>query len=256
MKDTKRRVELYSLWDHTGLEAHLARMAEKGWLVEKIGSFCWTYRRTEPRKLTFCVTYYPKATAFTPEPTEDQETFYEFCQYAGWKLAASCAQLQVFYNGRENPTPIETDPLLELDTIHRTVKRSTLLSQALLILVALLQGGMLISGFRRDPIGVLSSASALLSGLCWVILLLLVSSEVAAYYRWRSKAKKAAERGEFLATNSRVKLQIGCLIVIGIGLLYYLLSVFTSGDRVLITIMPLLFMGMCLLFFLTPAIRD
>ncbi|MDE7262871.1 MAG: hypothetical protein K2N78_12550, partial [Oscillospiraceae bacterium] len=47
-----------------------------------------------------------------------------------------------------------------------------------------------------------------------------------------------------------------CLIVIGIGLLYYLLSVFTSGDRVLMTIMPLVFLGMGLLFFLTPAIRD
>ena len=112
MKDIKRRVELYSLWDHTGLEAHLARMAEKGWLIEKISNFFWIYRRIEPKKITFCVTYYPKATVFTPEPSEDQETFYEFCQYAGWELAASCAQLQIFRNERENPTPIETDPVL------------------------------------------------------------------------------------------------------------------------------------------------
>ena len=256
MKDKKRRVELYSLWDHTGLEAHLTRMAEKGWLIEKIGSFSWVYRRIEPQKLSFCVTYYPKATAFTPEPTEDQETFYEFCQYAGWELAASCAQLQVFVNERGNPTPIETDPVLELDTIHRTAKKSTLLSQFLLILVALLQGVMLISRFLRDPIGLLSSASALLSGICWIILLLLTGCEIFAYYHWRLKAKKAAERGEFLATNSRIKLQIGCLIVIGIALLYYVLSVFTSGDRMMMTLMPLMFLGMGLLILLTHAIRD
>ena len=256
MNDIKRRFELYSIWDHTGLEAHMTRMAEKGWLIDKIGNFFWIYRRIEPKKLSFCVTYYPKATAFTPEPTEDQQTFYEFCQYAGWELAASCAQLQVFVNERENPTPIETDPVLELDTIHRTVKKSTLLSHFLLTLVALMQGGVLVSSFRRDPIGLLSSASALLSGMCWVVILLIAAGEFIGYYRWRAKAKKAAERGEFLATTSRIKLQIGCLIVVGIGLLYYVLSVFTSGDQVMMTVMPLMFLGLGLLIFLTHALRD
>ena len=255
MKDTKRRFEFYSLWDHTGLEAHLARMAEKGWLVEKIDNFGWVYRRIEPKKLAFCVTYYPKATAFTPEPTEDQETFYELCQHAGWELAASCDQLQVFCNERENPTPIETDPVLELDTIHRTVKKSSLLSQFLLILLALLQGGLLVSRFLKDPIGLLSSASALFSGMCWVLVLLLTGSETAAYYRWRAKARKAAERGEFLATNSRIKLQIVCLGAVGVGLLYYILSVITSGDRVMMTVMPLMFLGVGALIFLIYAIR-
>ena len=159
MRDRKWRFELYSIWDHTGLEVHLGRMAEKGWLLEKVSNFGWTYRRIEPKKLTFCVTYYPKASDFAPEISEEQETFYAFCQHTGWKLAASCAQLQVFYNERENPTPIETDPILELDTIHRTMKRSALFSHFLLAALALLQGGMLVSWLLRDPVRQLSSAS-------------------------------------------------------------------------------------------------
>lgn len=256
MRDKKWRFELYSIWDHTGLEAHLARMAEEGWLLEKVSNFGWTYRRIAPQKLTFCVTYYPKASDFAPEISEEQKTFYAFCQHTGWELAASCAQLQVFYNERENPVPIETDPLLELDTIHRTMKRSALLSHFLLAVLALLQGGMFLSGLRRNLIGQLSSASSLFSGLCWVMVLLLTGSEIAAYYRWRAKARKAAERGEFLATNSRIPLQIACLVVVGLGLLWYFLSIFTSGNLVMMAIAPLMFLGMGLLLFLSHAIKN
>ena len=78
MKDIKRRVELFSLYDRSGMEEHLAKMAEKGWLLEKIGAYLWTYRRIEPKQLTFSVCYFPKASQFDPEPSEAQETFYDF----------------------------------------------------------------------------------------------------------------------------------------------------------------------------------
>ena len=49
MRQTKRRMELLSFYDHTGIERHLTRMARKGWKVEKINNYFWTYRRIEPR---------------------------------------------------------------------------------------------------------------------------------------------------------------------------------------------------------------
>lgn len=61
MNDTKRRPEWFSYYDHTGLEAHLERMAERGWLLEKIGNFTWHYRRIEPKSS-------PSACAITPGP--------------------------------------------------------------------------------------------------------------------------------------------------------------------------------------------
>ena len=256
MRDKKKELFLFSAWDRTGLESHLTQMAEKGWLVEKTTSFGLIYRRTEPKKLTFCICYYPKASAFAPGPTEDQQTFYEFCQYAGWVLAAEYAQLQIFYNEREDPVPIETDPVLELETIHKTMKRSGLPSQILLAVLALAQGGLLISSLRRDPIAVLSSAANLFTGLCWVLVLVMTAAEVIAYYRWRARARKAAERGEFLPSTSRVKLQIACLAIVGVGLLYYILSVFTSGNRMMMTLLPLMFLWMGLLFVLVNAIRN
>lgn len=237
MREKKRRMETFSFYDRSGLERHLARMAEQGWLLEKIGQFCWTYRRVEPRTLTFSVCYFPKASQFDPGPSEEQETFYDFCQYTGWILAAASAQLQVFYNEREDPVPIETDPITELDAIHRTMKRSFLPSQLLLLGVGLINEGMAVHRLLKDPIDMLSSTIALLAMMCWVLMFLLIGVEVIGYLLWHRKAVLAAERGEFLESKSHRSLQNACLAVVTLGLAYYFVSTFVSGNQQMIVIM-------------------
>ena len=49
MKNTKRRIEPLSFFDHTGISGHLERMAAKGWMIEKIINTGWVYRRIEPK---------------------------------------------------------------------------------------------------------------------------------------------------------------------------------------------------------------
>ena len=36
MKTTKRRMEFFSFYNHTGIATHLAKMAKKGWMIESI----------------------------------------------------------------------------------------------------------------------------------------------------------------------------------------------------------------------------
>lgn len=240
MRETKRRLETFSFYDRTGLEKHLTKMAEEGWLLEKIGQFFWTYRRIEPKRLTFCTCCFPKASAFDAGPSEEQEIFYDFCQHSGWVLAAASAQLQVFYNERPDPVPIETDPVLEVDAIHRSMRKSMIPSQLLLLAVTTLNVVLYVSQLLDDPVRVLASTSSLFVGFCWLEVFLLVGVEMASYFRWHHKAVLAAERGEFLETKSHRKLQTGCLILLGVGLVYYLLSVFTSGDRMMIAIMTIM----------------
>jgi len=110
MKNTKRRLEPLSFFNHTGISRHLEKMAAKGWMIEKIVNTGWVYRRIEPKNIHFAVSYFPKASEFDPEPSEEQKMFHDFCAHTGWQLACTSAQLQIFYNERENPTPIETDP--------------------------------------------------------------------------------------------------------------------------------------------------
>ena len=66
MKTKKRRMEYISFYNHTGLEKHFAKMAKRGWLIESISNYYWTYRKIEPKNLSFCVTYYPRASDFDP----------------------------------------------------------------------------------------------------------------------------------------------------------------------------------------------
>ena len=98
MRNRKRRMEFFSFYNHTSITAHLEKMARKGWLLEEIRRNTWIYRRIEPKKLRFAVSYYPKASEFDPEPSEEQKTFLEFCAHTGWKLVCTSAQMQVFCN--------------------------------------------------------------------------------------------------------------------------------------------------------------
>lgn len=214
MRETKRQMNLHSFYDHTGIEAHLRRMAEKGWLLCEIGQFFWHYRRIEPKTLTFSVCYFPKATIYDPGPSKQQEEFYDLCAHAGWTLAGSSGQLQVFYNEGENPVPIDTDPALEVDAIHRSAKKSFLLSNCLLGAVGLLNVGQFLFRLRSDPIRTLSNAAVLVSVLAFTLVLLNCVVELASYFLWRRRALKAAARGEFLPTRSHVWLQWLLLAII------------------------------------------
>jgi hypothetical protein len=79
MKTKKRRMEFISFYNHTGLEKHFAKMAKKGWLIESMTNYYWTYRKIEPKDIHFCVTYYPRASDFDAVPSQKQQIFHEFC---------------------------------------------------------------------------------------------------------------------------------------------------------------------------------
>ena len=229
MKEMKRRLELYSFYDHTGLERHLERMARKGWRLEKIWNSIWYYRRTRPRELKFSVTYFPKASELDPEPSEKQQMFLDFCEHTGWKLAAVTTQMQIFYNENPNPVPIDTDPRLELDTLRRTARRSVLLPCFIFGALGLMNTALLIHTLQTDPIGLLSSGSGLLGAWCGLMLLLLSVMELGGYFRWFRKAEKAADRGEFLDTVSHVWLTKLMLASIILMFLYWLAGWVSAG---------------------------
>ncbi len=247
MKNRKRRLEMFSFYDHTGIRAHLEQMAQKGWLLEHMSNFGWVYRRIPPQKLTFFVSYYPRASEFDPEPGEDQKTFIDFCAHTGWKLACTSAQIQIFYNDRENPVPIETDPALEVETIHAAAKKNALPSYIILGILGLLQTFLLVSRILSDPIGLLSSSSTLVSGSAWLILLFLCALETAGYFRWRRKAKKAAEHGEFLDVKGHTRLQQLCMGAVILIFLWWVLSILLTGDSLTKLVMILMVLYMALL---------
>ena len=230
MRNRKRRIEPLSFFNHTGISGHLEKMAAKGWMIEKIVNTGWVYRKIEPKKVHFAVSYYPKASDFDPEPSEEQKMFHDFCAHTGWQLACTSAQLQIFYNENENPIPIETEPELEVEAIHASAKKSFIPSYILFLALGFLVGCMWFSDLRRDPIGLLSDSTDLIRGITWLMLVMLSIVELTAYFRWYKKAKLAAEHGEFLKVPNTSKFQMFVLIVTAIGVIVWIVNSIFLGN--------------------------
>lgn len=213
MKNIKRRTEIISFYDRTGLEKHFTKMAKKGWMIENISNLCWTYRKIEPSDIHFCVTYYAGASDFDPGPSDKQQTFYEFCSRTGWNLCCTWHQMQVFCNEAEDPIPLETDPLLEIETIHKSAKKNFLSGHFILLALALFYCGSFVSTFMNDPITALSSNGQVLGTFAYLCVFTLCITELVTYFVWYSKAKRAAQMGLFTDTPSTKAFQLTLLSV-------------------------------------------
>ena len=234
MRKKKTRLELYSLYDHTGIAAHLEHMAAQGWLLEKIGTWGWTYRQCEPKQVRFAVTYFPKASAYEAGPSEGELTFRAYCEEAGWILAASSAQLQVFYHEDPNCTPLETDALTQVENIHEAGKKTFLLSNFLFLGLSIFE--ILVVGLTNltgNTVKFFTDGNVVFSIFIWCILLVLSTVELVTYYRWRKKALRLAEEEErFLPTKSHPWVQAASLIVVVVGYVLWISSMQNGGMAV------------------------
>ena len=255
MRETKRELmPQYSYYDRTGIAAHLADMAAQGWMLEKLGAWSWRYRRTEPKKLRFAVTFFP-ASQFDPGPSEGLETYRDYCAAAGWILAADTAQVQIFCNEDENAVPIETDPAAEYANIRRCMKKSFLASCWSLLAVSLFQVLFTLWRIWTDPVDTLSSTASLSTLLDWLPLDLVLIWELARYYHWQRRAKAAAESGAPLPDLRSVR-WLGVLVLVWTcGVLLWLLASYWNS-RGMFLLMAGMALYMCLMIFLSLAAKD
>ena len=202
MKDTKRKIMPFTFYDRSGIERRLEEQAEKGWLLEKCSASGWIYRRIEPAKIHFSVVYFPAADAFDPHPSEKQIRFQDFCEHTGWELIASNVQMQIFCNRRDNPIPIETDPVIEVENIHKSVKKTMFPAYFSNLILAVMQIGLAVQRFSWDPMTELLSLPAMLATLFWCLDVVFWTILLGMYFHWYMRAKKAAMDGQFLETKS------------------------------------------------------
>jgi hypothetical protein len=256
MKDTKRRFETFTFYDHSGIAAHLEKMALKGWFLERFGAMFWIYRKAASQVVHYAVIFNPIASEFDPEHTEAQETFNEFCRHTGWEFVASSGQMQIFYNFQANPVPIHTDPMLELQNIQRSAKKSSLPIYAILLCCSLAFGLIWVRQLLRDPLAFLSEGADLAAMVSVLILFLFCVIEIGGYYVWRFKAHRAARHGVLLRTKgSSIPVRIIEIVVMGL-LLWQLFSMGKSGDSMRLTVVLTLLIGQFVLRFIVNAVRE
>ena len=249
MKNTKREwMPLYSYLDRTAITTHLSDMAAQGWMLEKISGWSWRYRRAEPKKLRFSLTFFPAVSQFDAVPSEGLETYRDYCAAAGWQLAAEASQVQVFYTKDENAVPIETDPAVELSSIRKSAKKGYLGSYWALLALSLLQIGFQLWRIWTDPVDTLSSTASLSAILNWLPLDFLIITELTRYYRWQRRAMAAAEAGSPLP-DLRSSRWLGILVLVwsGVIVLWLLASYWGSRGMFLLMVGMLLCMGLMIL---------
>lgn len=204
MKNVKRYLCNFSFYDQQAIQEKLEDMAGKGWMLEKTGSFTWTYKRIEPKRLRFSVTYFPSASDFDPAPTDGELTKIDYCRQDGWILVTSWGVMQIFYNENPDAVPIETEPVAQVENICRSMKKNVLLPHAVLCGMLLWNLFIRFSQLKRDIAGELSNPVSLYSSLMFALLILACLYEIGFYFYWSRKAKNAAQNyGVFLPIQSK-----------------------------------------------------
>ena len=194
-RDTKRQIIWFQADDGEAVARHLEKMAANGWLLDGVDNWNYHFRRSEPVKVKYAVTYFPEASIFDPGLMEEQETYAGYCAAAGWELAGAYGPVQYFRTDRENPTPIETDEAIRLDAVRRTMRKTFVLSYAILLLIPAVWTPLGLDMLHHDPIGLFSSPANLATLAMMAGIALFSGGMLLDHLLWILRSKRSIARG-------------------------------------------------------------
>ena len=223
----KFRLEICLPWDGAYVAQRLEKMARKGWQLEKVGNLFWTYRKAEPAALHYAITYFPDASVFDSAPTEDQESYADYCAAAGWQMVSTYGPLQIFVNDRPDPVPIETDEGEKLTAIHKAMRKMLFLPYGTLAAVWIFNLALRLNlRSYYSTLSTLSSVQQLLFLLAITLLILLSLGMMGDYLVWYLRSRRSVDRGgACLPAGTRVRrilqwLPVAAYAVYGLVLLW------------------------------------
>ena len=232
MKETKTVHISFAFYDRANLERFLEEQAAEGWMFRGRKGGALEFYRIQPSKIHFSVVYYHTPVTKTAL-TADQAEFLEYCARTGWYLVDTEQRKMILSNKQENPIPIETDPKIQLDNIHKSLKKqyiNLLITNIVLGILNILLFGLYLS----RGIVYLSTAQ---NSSCLIMVATFNFAfsipDIIGYYRWRNKAKIAAEDGFFYETQIDNRLcyiilfiaHCAVIAILTITLNYYLIGV-------------------------------
>ena len=235
-KNVKWKYEPYAFYNKKGIEERLSAMAAEGWFIEKMGRI-WKYRKGDPAKRTYNVVYFRDAGS--EEVENRQKSFVEYCKAAGWNLAVVTSGMLVFWHDGSNPVPIETEPKLELENIHESMK-ARFTSYFLIGFYAIMYIFELYEEWNMTPLNVLVSNHAFYL-IIYILLAIVILFGVVRYLLWRKKSLKSVEElGIFCEVSHHPVCKavtdfMGCVVVL-VGSAFLL----CSGELVVYVLVALL----------------
>ncbi len=229
MKNTKKQWRIFSFYAYDDMVARFEKMAEEGWRLVKITNQFFHYEKAEPAKVKYAVTYFAQASDFDPEITGEQQDFNAFCAAAGWQYVDGIAQMQIYCNENENPVPIETDPVVQVNTIHRAMKKNFVPSYILIMVLSVFVVFTQLSRIKVNPISALSDSSTLFASSMYILIAVMAVTDLYKYFTWHKKAEKLAQEGRWLASaKSTHPLQFVILAIVLSRAVIYFTAEFTD----------------------------
>lgn len=195
MREKKWVLNIYQPDDEAAIVKRLEKLAAKGWFLERADNWGWTLRRGEPSQVRYAVTYFPGASVFDPGPTENQETYADYCRAAGWEFVSSYGPVQYFRSDLPDPVPIETDQGEKLAAIHRSLTKYALRAYGLGLVCGLLAWAGQIKRLRQLPLDMLSDNRQLLILAVYVVITVCSAAMLADYLIWYLRSKRSVEDG-------------------------------------------------------------
>lgn len=201
MRNKKKIIADYAFFDRSGIQEFLEDQARKGWLLTEVAGATWKFQKCEPLELHYAVAYFPADS--NGKISGEKQDFLDLCGHSGWELVCSRGPAHIFKNEGIDPVPIETDAALEIETIHRAVKKHFLGNCIAWMILGLLHAGLGLYSFITMPYKYLARPYEISRFLYGLFYFLWYGHLVVMYYGWRRKAKLAANTdGSFVKTRS------------------------------------------------------
>lgn len=245
MRKTKRELLSYEFYQDADIAAHLEKMAARGWRLEKTGNL-WRYRRAEPARVRYAVTYFSESSEFNPAPTENEETLREYCAAAEWEFVAGWHQMLIFETEREDAPPIETEGAVKLEAVHRAMKKNFLPGNFLILAAYGVSLAMQLRAAAFNLPRFLADGIQLGAALIMLVLVSHFAFSLISYFLWRRAAKRSVERGEPCPARrsrfSRTRQTVLLAVSLAVLALMYVPAALRYG-RGLLTMLVLLLCG-------------
>lgn len=230
-KDKKTRNFMYQPYECTAVEEYLENMAEKGWLLERISGYFFTFKKIEPKKLKYSVDTFSKISVLDVDDSDIAIDYREYCRAAGWKYICQVGKIQVFYSSdAENVVPIQTDD----EEKFRSIFKSSLYNVFMNLLVAVLFGFNLYLQFFQGTLEYqLTSNLSLFSGVMILSVIAMNLTSVVSFFLWVIRSKVRERNGEFIPYNNYKQLKRkNCLnkIYIGIAIIILMFVAASTND--------------------------
>lgn len=177
-------------YETKAIEAFFSDMAEAGYLLHKLyGEWC-VFRKTEPRKLKFSITYLSRVTVFDEDENETSMTYREYCEQAGWQFVCADYKTQVYCSDAARNLPeVETDERLWFQNVKKRFFREYV--PFMILAPVLIWFLFWMAGTTTDFLNVQVFLCLLL--LCF--LCLYVVYEGIRYLYWEWKCRRAIDQG-------------------------------------------------------------